>query len=157
MMLYSFLPQLRRRRCSLNAQWFQQDGARPHTIPQVLEILHSKFQHRIVSNRFPQKFQCGFSWPSCSPDLNPCDYFLWGYLKDTVFSNAPRTLSELKERINESCGQVTKGMLTRIVHNLHYVFKRFECPKGLTSSMSSTALPTCEILILVCYFNTVFI
>ena len=32
MMLDSFfLPQLRRRRCSLHAQLFQQDGARPHT------------------------------------------------------------------------------------------------------------------------------
>jgi hypothetical protein len=73
-----FLPQLRRRRCSLHAQWFQQDGTRPHTTPDVLELLHSKFQHLIVSNRFPQKFQCGFSWPPCSPDLNPRDYFLWG-------------------------------------------------------------------------------
>jgi len=118
MMLDSFfLPQLRRRQCSLHAQWFQQDGARPHTTPEVLEFLHSKFQHCIVSNHFPQQFQCGFSWPPCSPDLNPCDYFLWGYLKDKVFSSAPRTLPELKERIKESCAQVTRGMLTRVVQN----------------------------------------
>ena len=90
----SFLPQLRRRRCSLYARWFQQDGARPHTTPEVLEFLHSKFQNRIVSNRFPQQFQCGFSWPPCSPDLNPCDYFLWGYLKDKMFSSAPWTEGE---------------------------------------------------------------
>ncbi|GBN65801.1 hypothetical protein AVEN_85675-1, partial [Araneus ventricosus] len=25
-------------------------------------------------------------WPSRSPDLNPCDFWLWGYLKDVVFS-----------------------------------------------------------------------
>jgi len=87
-----FLPQLRRIRCSLCAQWFQEDGSRPHAIPEVLEFMHSKFQHRIVSSRFPQQFRCGFSWPPCSPDLNPCDYFLWGYLKDKVFSGAPRTL-----------------------------------------------------------------
>jgi len=111
-----FLPQLRRRRCSLHAQWFQQDGARPHTTPEVLEFLHSKFQHRIVSNRFPQQFHCGFSWPTRSPDLNTCDYFLWGYLKD-LFSSAPRTLPELKEMIKESCAQVTRGMLTRVVQN----------------------------------------
>ena len=91
MMLDSFfLPQLRQRRCSLHAQWFQKDGARPHTTPEVLDFLHSKFQHRIMSNRFPQQFQCGFSWPPCSPGLSPCDYFLWGYLKDKVFSTAPR-------------------------------------------------------------------
>jgi hypothetical protein len=49
--------------------------------------------------------------------LNPCDYFFWGYLKDKVFSSAPRTLPELKERIKESCAQVTRGMLTRVVQN----------------------------------------
>jgi hypothetical protein len=26
--------------------------------------------------------------------LNPCDYFVWGYLKDKVFSSAPRTEGE---------------------------------------------------------------
>jgi hypothetical protein len=49
--------------------------------------------------------------------LNPCDYFLWGYLKDIVFSSDPRTLPELKERIKESCAQITRGMLTCIVQN----------------------------------------
>jgi hypothetical protein len=41
MMLDSFFfPQLRRRRCSLHEQWFQQDRARPLTTPEVLEFLH---------------------------------------------------------------------------------------------------------------------
>jgi hypothetical protein len=122
MMLDSFHPQLRRRRRSLHAQWFQQDGARPHATPEVLEFLHSKFQQRIVSNRFPQQFQCGFSWPPCSPDLNPCDYFLWGYLKDKVFSSALRTPPELNKRIKESCAHVRSGMLTSAVQN--FVLRR---------------------------------
>jgi hypothetical protein len=46
-----------------------------------------------------------------------CDYFLWGYLKDKVFRSAPRTLLDLKERIKESCAQVTRGMLSRVVQN----------------------------------------
>jgi hypothetical protein len=49
--------------------------------------------------------------------LNLCDYLLWGYLKDKVFSSAPWTLPELKERIKESCVQVTRGMLTHVVQN----------------------------------------
>ena len=29
---------------------------------------------------------CGpFDWPARSPDLTPCDLFLWEYLKDIVF------------------------------------------------------------------------
>jgi len=34
-----------------------------------------------------------------------------------VFSSAPRTLPELKERIKESCAQVIRGMLTHVVQN----------------------------------------
>ena len=104
------------RRSSLHAQWFQQDGARPHTTPEVLEFLHSKFQCRILSIRVAQQFQCGFSFPSSIPDLNPCDSFIWGGLKDKVFS-VPRTLPELKERFKESCAQVTRRMVTRVVQN----------------------------------------
>jgi hypothetical protein len=25
-------------------------------------------------------------WTDLTPDLNPCDYFLWGFLKKTIFS-----------------------------------------------------------------------
>jgi hypothetical protein len=45
------------------------------------------------------------------------DYILWGYLKDKVFSSAPRTLPELKKRIKESCAHVTRGMLIRVLRN----------------------------------------
>jgi hypothetical protein len=110
-----------------------------------------------VSSRFSQQFHCGFPWPPYSPDINPCDYFLWGYPRDKMFSSAPRTLPE--SRIKESCAQVTRGMLTLVVlyRTLYCVFKLFYSPKGLTSSMSSTTLPIREILILVCYFDAVFI
>jgi len=69
---------------------------------------------------------CGGIWWSLAAEpshsgthlvLNPCDYLLWGYLKDEVFSSAPQTLPELKERIKESCAQVTRGMLTCVVQN----------------------------------------
>jgi hypothetical protein len=49
--------------------------------------------------------------------LNPCDYFLGGYLEDKVFSSAPWTLPELKESVKVSCAQVTRGMLTRVAQN----------------------------------------
>ena len=34
-------------------------------------------------------------WPSRSPDLNPCDYFLWGYLKSRVYNPLPKDLDDL--------------------------------------------------------------
>jgi hypothetical protein len=30
-------------------------------------------------------------WPPQSPDLNPCDFYLWGKLKDKVYVNNPHT------------------------------------------------------------------
>ena len=38
-------------------------------------------------------------WPARSPDLTPCDFFLWGYMKGKVFSTTPATIEELRERI----------------------------------------------------------
>jgi len=38
-------------------------------------------------------------WPARSPDLNPCDFYLWGNLKDKVYRTKPHTEEELKENI----------------------------------------------------------
>ena len=46
-----------------------------------------------------------------------CSRNLWDYLKDKVFSSASRTLSELKERIKESCAQVTRGIISGVAQN----------------------------------------
>ena len=36
-------------------------------------------------------------WPARSPDLTPCDYFLWGYVKDKVFvPPQPVSIPDLK-------------------------------------------------------------
>ena len=32
-------------------------------------------------------------------DLTPCDFFLWGYLKNRVFANPPRTIDDLRQKI----------------------------------------------------------
>ncbi|KAF2367907.1 hypothetical protein FHG87_001352, partial [Trinorchestia longiramus] len=38
-------------------------------------------------------------WPPRSPDLTPCDFFLWGYLKNKVYFSPPQDLEELQNRI----------------------------------------------------------
>ena len=38
-------------------------------------------------------------WPPRSPDLTPCDFFLWGYLKDKVFMTPTESLNVLRQRI----------------------------------------------------------
>ena len=40
-------------------------------------------------------------WPARSPDLSACDFFLWGYLTNKVFTSPPATIAILRQRIEE--------------------------------------------------------
>ena len=51
------------------------------------------------------------AWPYRSPDLNPCDFWLWGYLKDIVFSTLIAHLAELKACIAQHIQSVTPQTL----------------------------------------------
>ena len=82
-----------RRRVVRAEQWFQQDGATPHTSNDSLNWLRQLFPDRLISRR------CDPEWAPHSPDLNPPDFCLWGYLKDNVFTNNPQTISDLKAAI----------------------------------------------------------
>jgi hypothetical protein len=44
----------------------------------------SRMGHRWNGNVDPVDLIFG-PWAARFPDLTPCDYFLWGYLKDKVF------------------------------------------------------------------------
>ncbi|GBO00449.1 hypothetical protein AVEN_185088-1 [Araneus ventricosus] len=56
-------------------------------------------------------------WPSRSPDLNPYDSWLWGYLKDVVFSTPIAHLAELKARITQHILNVTPETLRSVVEH----------------------------------------
>jgi len=45
-------------------------------------------------------------WPARSPDLSPCDVFLWGNLKEKVFKHRPRSVEDLKERIQQEIDSI---------------------------------------------------
>ena len=88
--------------------YFQQDGASPHTCNRVQNYLKSKFQDRFMDKN---------RWPPRSPDLNPCDFYLWGYLKARVYNPLPKTLDELKHNIDEEIKNITKDELKRVFFN----------------------------------------
>jgi hypothetical protein len=85
MLCNTFVPHLLATCLPLETQWFMQDGARLHTANVVLDFLHDTSYSFVISNRFLDIFACGLDWPPNSPDLNPCDYFLWGFLKEKIF------------------------------------------------------------------------
>jgi hypothetical protein len=68
--------------------WFQQDPATAHTARISMQVLSDVFSDRIIS---------GGIWPAHSPDLDPCDFFFWSYLKENVYKSNPRTEEELKK------------------------------------------------------------
>jgi len=40
--------------------------------------------YRVIKNDCRDD-QMLIAWPSHSPDATPCDFFLWGYVKDQVY------------------------------------------------------------------------
>ena len=54
-------------------------------------------------------------WPPRSPDLTPYDFFLWRFVKDTVFvPPLPADLQDLHNRITAAVALVDRDMLTRV-------------------------------------------
>ncbi|CAF3965972.1 unnamed protein product [Rotaria sordida] len=86
------------------SEFCEHDGAGPHYAIIIREWLDEHFPDRWIGRRGP------YDWPARSPDLSPCDFFLWGYLKDTVFKKPLITIQELKQRIEEACEQIPEEM-----------------------------------------------
>ena len=73
--------------------WWVQDGAPAHRLIAVRDRLRELFGHRVIA------LNHNVEWPPRSPDLTPCDFFLWGYLKNKVYTSPPHDLNDLQNRI----------------------------------------------------------
>jgi len=73
--------------------------------------LREMFPGRLISLRGDME------WPARSPDLSPCDVFLWGYLKEKVFKHHPRSLEDLKERIQQEIDSIPPELTQRVMKN----------------------------------------
>jgi len=59
--------------------------------------------------------------PPRSPDATPCDFFVWGYVKDQVYvPPVPANIPELKVRIRTAIENITADMLQRFWSELYY-------------------------------------
>jgi len=50
-------------------------------------------------------------WPTRSPDITPFDSFLWGFVKDKVFSTPVPDITNLKARITDAFATITEDVL----------------------------------------------
>jgi hypothetical protein len=91
-----------------------QDGATVSTATYSINVLNEVLEDRLISRGL---------WPEKSPDLNPCDFYLRGTLKDKVYSNNPHTLAERKQSIRETISSIEVSELKLVSNN---IFKRLE-------------------------------
>ena len=92
--------------------YIQQDGAPAHYAVSVRKWLDEHFPDRRIDRR-------GFvEWPARSPELTPLDFFLWGVLKNQVFSDKPKTLNDLKEKIINALKDITPEMCKKVTESI---------------------------------------
>ena len=84
---------------------FQQDGAAPHWKKTVHAYLNENLLERWIGHSEDEDSFL-IKWLPQSPDLFPCDFFLWGYVKGLVYNPTPLSASidELKQRITSHTG-----------------------------------------------------
>lgn len=82
---------------------WQQDGAPPHYGQAVREYLDDTFDQWIGRRGT-------IEWPPRSPDLTPCDFSLWGIIKDRVYAAKPRDVDHLKLLIKQEFTSLNDDM-----------------------------------------------
>ena len=107
-MLQNFFWPKHLRTADYKRYYFQQDGATAHTANMVQEWLTSKFSEYFVNKK---------QWPPRSPDLNLCDFYLWGYLKSRVFMPLPKSIQELKANIEKEIKNISQEELKKFFKN----------------------------------------
>jgi hypothetical protein len=109
---------------------FIQDGAPPHWHIGVRHYLDENLQRHWIGRSTDENMALTHS-PPRSPDLTPCDLFLWGYIKDRVFvPPLPVSLNELKQRITAGVPSVDKDTLRSVWTELDYRIDICRVTKG---------------------------
>jgi len=72
------------------------------------------------------------AWPSRSPDATPCDFFVWGYVKDQVYvPPLPASIPDLKVRIRTAIETIAADMLQTVWNELDYRVDVCRITKGV--------------------------
>jgi len=91
---------------------FQQDGAGPHNARIVTTYLNEQFPRRWMGRYGPIR------WPARSPDLNPLDFFLWGYCKEKIYKTLPENIEDLDTRLRYAIWAIEEDVMNNVQENL---------------------------------------
>jgi len=86
--------------------------------------LDAKFPNRWIGRDGP------IPWPLRPPDITPLDFFLWGYVKDKVFSTPVPDITNLKARITDAFATITEDMLDNTWREIDYRLDVLRATKG---------------------------
>lgn len=100
--------------------YFQQDGATAHTSHETLNMIREFFDNRIISRNTP------IPYPPRSCDLTPCDFFLWPYIKNSIFQQPIQDLNELRHRILEKINEINNHptMLQNVINSIRRRYQK---------------------------------
>ena len=98
--------------------YFMHDGCSVHFELNVRHQLNESYPNRWIGRG--SNF---LAWPPRSPDLTPCDYFLWGYIKSKLYTAGPAGREETWERIQQICQDMDQDMIKKATKD---ILKRIE-------------------------------
>lgn len=89
--------------------YFHQDGCGPHNAGNVREYLTETFGNNWIGTNGPIR------WPPRSPDLTPIDFYLWGKLKNKIYSRQIMDIADLRNRFNQAINEITVNELEAVL------------------------------------------
>ena len=92
---------------------YQQDGVPPCWSKGVRGSLNATFPNRWIGLE-------PIHSPPRSPDLTPLDFFLWGHVKDSLFTTPVNNIGELRTIIRNVIAIITDEKLTRTLQEFEY-------------------------------------
>ncbi|XP_012151359.2 uncharacterized protein LOC105663914 [Megachile rotundata] len=89
--------------------FLQHDGAPAYYAVNVRSYLDEAFQDRWIDR---------LRDPPRSPNLNPLDFFFWGFLKNEVYCDDVTTPEEVVACIHGAVAKITPDLLRRVQDNI---------------------------------------
>ncbi|GBN42927.1 hypothetical protein AVEN_228881-1 [Araneus ventricosus] len=91
-----------------------------HWSPIVRDFLNRELPHLCIGRAGLEGVPL-LPCPPRSPDLTPCDFFLWGYVNDKIYvPPMPTTLQALQKRITATVTDIDGNMLLNVWTELDY-------------------------------------
>ena len=83
--------------------YYQHAEVPPHFSQVAKQYVNHKFPNRWIDRGGTQ------SWPLRSPDLNPLDYRVWGYMKAMVYAHKVNMTEELLQKILSAARNISNA------------------------------------------------